>query len=111
MCRNSSSLQRRLVNTEGYKSIGSFHSEDVDVLMTQSEDVYEIPKLPFSTKLPSHHNELDGITHTPDFLLDRETWTFLNHGAFGAALRVGYDRAEQWRLVAFWGENNSRNMR
>jgi isopenicillin-N epimerase len=24
-------------------------------------------------------------------------WTFLNHGAFGGALKVGYDRATQWR--------------
>ena len=91
-------LQKRVVNTEGYKSIGSFHSEDVDVLMTQSEDIYEIPQLPFSSKHSLQDNELDVIGITSDFLLDRETWTFLNHGAFGAALRVGYDRAEQWRF-------------
>ena len=84
------------MNTEGYKSIGSFHSEDVDVLMKQTEDVYEIPKLPFSQKGSQSNNEYD-IGHASEFLLDREKWTFLNHGAFGAALRVGYDRSEQWR--------------
>ncbi|VEU33894.1 unnamed protein product [Pseudo-nitzschia multistriata] len=73
----------------GYKSIGSFHTEDVDVLMSQSSNVYEIPKLPFDQKLEPDKS---------DFLLDRKKWTFLNHGAFGASLRVGYDRAEQWRF-------------
>ena len=88
------------MNTEGYKSIGSFHSEDVDVLMTQSEDVYQIPELPFSPKVSenSDRNDAGAASH---FLLDRENWTFLNHGAFGGSLRVGYDRAEQWRLVSF----------
>jgi len=79
------------MNAEGYKSIGSFHSENVDILMTKSETAYEIPKLPFDKKSRE-------IGCSSDFLLDREKWTFLNHGAFGAALRVGYDRAEQWRL-------------
>lgn len=79
------------MHTEGYKSIGSFHSEDVDVLMAQPDNIYETPDLPF---IPKHSNG-----DSPDFLLDRTKWTFLNHGAFGAALRIGYDRAEQWRYV------------
>jgi selenocysteine lyase/cysteine desulfurase len=76
--------------------MGSFHSENVDDLMMQSDQNYQPPPLPFS---------VPGTTTTPsssrvsnDFLLDRDRWTFLNHGAFGAALRVGYDRAAQWRL-------------
>lgn len=88
------------MNTEGYKSIGSFHSEDVDVLMTQTENVYQIPELPFSPR-NSVNVERHDIRVTSDFLLDRENWTFLNHGAFGGSLRVGYDRAEQWRFVSF----------
>jgi hypothetical protein len=31
-----------------------------------------------------------------DFLIE-PGWTFLNHGAFGAALRVGHERAAAWR--------------
>ena len=93
-------IQRRLMSTEGYKSIGSFHSEDVDVLMTQSEDVYQVPELPFPPKDSKKNDSLD-VGAASDFLLDREKWTFLNHGAFGGSLRVGYDRAEQWRFVSF----------
>lgn len=57
--------------------------------MSLSEDDYQAPSLPFQSSNP--------IVGAPDFMLDREEWTFLNHGAFGAALRVGYDRAESWR--------------
>jgi selenocysteine lyase/cysteine desulfurase len=82
----------RLKHTEGYQAMGSFHSEDVDVLMAQSDTVYKAPPLPFEITMNSDAKDED------DFLLDRKNWTFLNHGAFGAALRVGYDRAEQWRF-------------
>jgi len=77
----------------------------VDVLMTQPEEVYDIPELPFEAKpVPNSldeikHSSVDNSSMSNDFLLDREKWTFLNHGAFGAALKVGYDRAEQWRCV------------
>ena len=30
-------------------------------------------------------------------MIDFDHWTFLNHGAFGGALRSGFDRANQWR--------------
>lgn len=70
--------------------MGSFHSKNVDDLMAQSDNVYTAPDLPFEpVTLPADQD---------DFLLDRVNWTFINHGAFGAALRVGYIRAEQWRL-------------
>lgn len=68
--------------------MGSFHSDDVDMLMRQSDAVYTPPSLPFEAAVETGH----------DFLIDRQRWTFLNHGAFGGALKVGYDRAEQWRL-------------
>jgi selenocysteine lyase/cysteine desulfurase len=74
--------------------MGSFHSEDVDILMTMDDDVYSPPDLPFEDINSNVTDE--GVAS--DFLLDRKTWTFLNHGAFGAALKVGYSRAEQWRL-------------
>jgi isopenicillin-N epimerase len=81
-------------HTKGYKAIGSFHSENLDMLMEQSDDEFKIPQLPFEPKKKkSSSSQYAG----DDFLLDRKKWTFLNHGAFGAALKVGYDRAEQWR--------------
>jgi isopenicillin-N epimerase len=88
-------------HTQGYKAMGSFHSDNVDDLMSQSDGMYTPPLLPFDiTPGVANDNIQDFISQSntsSDFMLDRETWTFLNHGAFGAALRVGYDRAAQWR--------------
>lgn len=75
--------------------MGSFHSEDVDVLMMMDDSIYSPPNLPFEDSQSSFSSCGDTSS---DFLLDKKTWTFLNHGAFGAALKVGYDRAQQWRL-------------
>lgn len=98
---STSTMEKRYAHTVGYQAMGSFHSENVDVLMSLDDDEYIPPVLPFD---PTHHHGLSkddartGTSDDDDFLLDRTTWTFLNHGAFGAALRVGHDRAEQWRL-------------
>jgi selenocysteine lyase/cysteine desulfurase len=56
-------------------------------LISRDDAEYSPPGLPFEPLDPSS-----------EFLLDRKNWTFLNHGAFGAALKCGYDRAQQWRL-------------
>lgn len=72
---------------EGYKSIGSFHSDNVEDLIRIPPDQYQPPPLPF-----------DALPLSSDFLLQRDEWTFLNHGAFGSSLKCGYDRAQQWRL-------------
>jgi selenocysteine lyase/cysteine desulfurase len=87
--RSSLQHRRRVQSSskEGYKSIGSFHSENVEDLMRLPPNEYQPPPLPFET-----------LPLSSDFLLDRTEWTFLNHGAFGASLQCGYDRAQQWRL-------------
>ncbi|KAG7364834.1 aminotransferase class-V [Nitzschia inconspicua] len=89
------------VHTQGYQAMGSFHSENVDDLMMQPDAEYQPPPLPFTVSkdiaVGTPSSSLSSFHCSNDFLLDRDTWTFLNHGAFGAALRVGYDRAAQWR--------------
>ena len=91
----------RFQHTQGYQSIGSFHSDDMGVLMSMTEEEYSPPPLPFEPRAYNNNFSPDSrIAHSPnasDFMLDRKEWTFLNHGAFGASLKVGYDRAEQWR--------------
>ena len=90
---------------EGYKSIGSFHSESVEVLATLPDDEYVPPNLPFEacpslhqTKpMPLKGNASGAYDYGRDFYIDRTEWIFLNHGAFGGALKVGHLRAESWR--------------
>ena len=95
-CRFFSSHQQQQGN---YQSIGSFHSENLAHLMSLSDADYIPPELPFenSPTASAATNDLDSYDVGDDFLLDLEQWTFLNHGAFGAALRPGYERAEAWR--------------
>ena len=74
---------------EGYQSIGSFHSDNLADLMAMSDEEYVPPVLPFEENVSRDSDS--------NFLLDLDECTFLNHGAFGAALTVGYDRAAAWR--------------
>lgn len=96
-------------NNDGYKSIGSFHSDNVEELIRLPKEQYTPPKLPFDTSSEDYpscihqqpssapfancHQYTKSYTH-----LDREQWTFLNHGAFGLALDVGLHRANSWRM-------------
>lgn len=87
--QRASKADLRGLNTKvgsGYESIGSFHSENIQDLMSRSVEDYVPPDLPFEPILSSN-----------DFMVDRTNWSFLNHGAFGGALYCGYARAQQWR--------------
>jgi selenocysteine lyase/cysteine desulfurase len=95
----------------GYKSIGSFHSENLADLIQRSEENYVAPQLPFEpsyTSFPETKNTIANSSEASttkhanpyrnDFLLDFDHWTFLNHGAFGAALAKGVHRSNDWRM-------------
>ena len=80
----------------GYQGFGSFHSENVDSMV--SDDTWVPPPSPVP---------LPPLTATPPpfgdackslFMIDFERWTFLNHGAFGAPCRYAFDYAAAWRL-------------
>lgn len=82
--------------------MGSFHSDDLGFIMSLSESDYQVPLLPFEASSSDFHSvqlppPREDNQRASDFMLDFDNWTFMNHGAFGAALRTGYHRAEQWR--------------
>ena len=78
--------------------MGSFHGDNVEILIRQDDCSYEKPRLPdivkskhddimrkaYPTK-PSFGNDSKSL-----FMLDSE-YTFINHGAFGLTLRVAHD--------------------
>ena len=103
---------RRTKSTDGYKSFGSFHSDNVEELIRLPKDQYTPPELPFDISEESVFNDHLKSTTTPSSNkpfansnryiksyshLDRNHWTFLNHGAFGLALDIGLHRANSWR--------------
>ena len=99
-------IRIRMQSTDGYKSIGSFHSDNVEELMRLSDDDYTVPDLPFEkecVQIPTLSQTSDPFANSGRFFnayshLDRSHWSFLNHGAFGLALDVGSSRAQSWRM-------------
>lgn len=91
---------------EGYQSIGSFHSDNVEEVIRLPDDKYTPPELPFPNEITT--NNAISISSSIPFAnsaayqrdyshLHRSEWTFLNHGAFGLALDTGIHRANSWR--------------
>jgi selenocysteine lyase/cysteine desulfurase len=80
----------------GYQSIGSFHSENLAEIMATPAEEYQPPPLPFDDETVVTINSDPSF----DFGLDLEHWTFLNHGAFGAALKIGSQHAAAWSRFA-----------
>ena len=83
----------------GYVGFGSFFSDNVEELIAQSEAEYTAPGTPFpdAPDWPSPPLLQFGTAARAQFLLDFETWTFVNHGAFGAAAKLPFEAAHQWR--------------
>ncbi|KAL7533782.1 hypothetical protein ACHAXR_005444 [Thalassiosira sp. AJA248-18] len=106
-------LRRQSLSTRsnnGYKSFGSFHSDNVEELIRIPKEQYIPPELPFDTdtiedgpNITPSKSSSEPFANSHEYIrsyshLDREQWTFLNHGAFGLALDVGLQRAHSWRI-------------
>ncbi len=80
----------------GYQGFGSFHSDNVEEMA--SDPAWQPPLNPCKAAagdLPAP-GEL-GAAARRHFLIDFESWTFINHGAFGGVLRCAQREAEAWR--------------
>ena len=84
----------------GYVGFGSFHSDNVEDLIRLPDSKYQPPKNPIKHVLPSLNSstplgspEIKALFH-----IDFDSWTFLNHGAFGASLIPASTYATQWRV-------------
>ena len=94
-------------DTGGYQSFGSFHSDNVVELIRLPRNQYVAPPLPFDTDddiivppLPKDKATMEYYFTNSYPTLNRKTWTFLNHGAFGLGLHCGLHRAQSWRNYA-----------
>ena len=94
---------------------GSFANDDVEALLLLDDVAYKtaFSSGPLAEALELHDAALEfttlsrgrydrrpaafgRATQEQHFMID-PAWTFLNHGAFGAPLRVAYDSAAWWR--------------
>lgn len=97
-------LSNRLLHSNNVrKSFGSFHSENVEELIRQSDELYRPPPVYDSMReeLPA---SLSSVRFGPSlvsdvtlFPLDIPHWTFLNHGAFGCTLSPILRENARWR--------------
>jgi len=104
--RGDSDVQSVVVERTGYKGFGSFHSDNLEELLSraaeeteQSGHRYEAPPIPFewSDLKPNEIPQQFGHSCRELFLLDPK-WTFINHGAFGCTARYPFDFAQKWYL-------------
>lgn len=82
---------------------GSFHSEDVELLIRQQDSAYCKPRVfdtveaNFSDSLKALDSCVFGTDIRSRLFNLSPDWTFLNHGAFGGSLKLLLSEAEWWR--------------
>eukprot|EP00743_Colponemidia_sp_Colp-15_P007416 GILK01008013.1.p1 GENE.GILK01008013.1~~GILK01008013.1.p1 ORF type:complete len:451 (-),score=45.37 GILK01008013.1:113-1465(-) len=81
---------------QGYKGFGSFHSENVELLIRIPDAEYAIPPLPFTLTDVEPIEHFGRACKESHFLLD-PSFVFINHGAFGAPVKYSFENAQRWR--------------
>ncbi|TYZ62267.1 hypothetical protein PybrP1_010235 [[Pythium] brassicae (nom. inval.)] len=89
----------------GYEAFGSFHSASPDALFAGAAARVAPPPASLFPSLPTHKldtrvSDAAGAANRAHFAADLESWTYLNHGAFGGATRFANDVAAGWRALA-----------
>jgi hypothetical protein len=95
----------RKKHVDARKSFGSFHSEDIEVLVRQHPNDFTVPEIFHDIHEKTVGNLIDLSIQRPiEFGRDArrlyhidEDWTFINHGAFGGALVTLLQQASLWR--------------
>lgn len=88
-------------SSSGRKGFGSFHSEDIELLVGHAD-----LDLSFRDEVLSECAELASVDASrtsvaaSNFCLDTTEWNFLNHGAFGATLKDLLRESTVWRRKA-----------
>ncbi|ETL35532.1 hypothetical protein L916_12346 [Phytophthora nicotianae] len=88
----------------GYEAFGSFHTPSTASLFAEndagsgSEMVWKSAIA--SQRLQLQTNSVAIASNRSHFALDLQTWTYLNHGAFGAPTKVAIEAAAHWRAKA-----------
>jgi hypothetical protein len=101
-------IEKRIYSHQRRKGFGSFHSDDVEELIRLPEADYVAPDIYDRTRselrqrnvMPQSYGN-GGLSFgisakLRHFVLD-DSWTFINHGAFGGVLKFQLQEAELWR--------------
>ena len=90
------------------QGFGSFHSEDIEILVRKDFASYQLPEIYESIQTASD-NVINSVVRTGNFQVGKSSmttlysldpsWTFINHGAFGATCVVGQRESDLWRQL------------
>ncbi|KAG6972972.1 hypothetical protein JG688_00003733 [Phytophthora aleatoria] len=88
----------------GYEAFGSFHTPSTSSLFDQDDAESDI-KMVWESDIALQRLQLqaNSVANAPNrslFALDLQKWTYLNHGAFGAPIKVAVEAAAHWRALA-----------
>lgn len=89
--------------TGGYEAFGSFHTPSTAAMYAQADEDTSVNSLldGFDVRrLDLGENSSVSDPNRAQFSLDLQTWTYLNHGAFGAPTKLAVDAANRWRVQA-----------
>ena len=90
----------------GYKGFGSFHSDNIEELLRIPDAAYTPPSNALDEAAIAEVLASIGAGDAAAafgkpfrrFMCLDDSWTFVNHGAFGGTLAVAMDLAHKWRL-------------
>ena len=87
----------------GYKGFGSFHSDNLEELLRIPDSEYVHPANDDLAAVDALLETSGGVpapfgTAFRRYMCLDESWTFVNHGAFGGTLALALERAHGWRL-------------
>ncbi|KAG7388156.1 hypothetical protein PHYPSEUDO_012958 [Phytophthora pseudosyringae] len=102
--KSTSRMPSAASSSGGYEAFGSFHTPSAASLFAQ-DDAESDPAMVFESDIASQRlqlqtNSVASVQNRSLFALDLETWTYLNHGAFGAPTKVAIEAAGHWRAHA-----------
>ncbi|CAH0493039.1 unnamed protein product [Peronospora farinosa] len=88
----------------GFEAFGSFHTPSTAFLFAQN-DAESDGNMVFESEVASQRLQLQdsfimNASNRSLFALDLKTWTYLNHGAFGAPIKVAIEAERHWRAQA-----------
>lgn len=95
--KSTSTMSGSASSSGGYEAFGSFHTPSTAALFAR-DDTESDPAMVFASEIASRRlqlqsNSAPNASNRSLFALDLETWTYLNHGAFGAPTKVAIEAA------------------
>lgn len=101
-CGGSCSLKKRkqekqVLKGDDFKSIGSFHTNPIDELVSEEIKKFEIEKKEDKDIIGKKKIDIENIVEIKKLFMHDPNTTYLNHGAFGSPFIESFEYSEELR--------------